>query len=1151
MRNTIRRRQDSAGRLLLLACWFGSLLVLPASAQNQGATSARAGQEISHIQQEPVSLLSTSSPTRPKIRPFAIANGASFTTSHVAPGSIAALFGDNLSTDTVAASSVPLPLSLADTSLFVDGKAVPLWYVSPTQINFQMPHTTGAGTVNIAVKSGGVNSAPVSFAVQGSAPGIFLQGDARAIAQNQADNYSLNDKNHPAAAGSYIALYMTGQGVVDNPVPDGMVTPQSPLSQSILPYSATIGGQDAPIQFLGLTPGNIGLFQANLRVPDLRPGDYPVVVTIGGSVSNAGLISLYGHGSDSAVIQGPGGLSPDSVTAGDPAFQLTVSGANFTPTSSIYWTSGSSTLALQTSYVSDTKLTAMVSSNLIASQGYALITVRDPNGNTSNGVYFRITQPVPALPVIGSVSPSTAIAGGAAFTLVINGSNFVGTSVVSWTAGGTSTQLATTFVSSSQLTVAVPASLSAKAGTVSVTVANPGGSLSGPATFTINPAPAPTITSINPNSATSGEAAFQLTVTGTNYLSASVVQWTSAATPQTLSTTFVGSTQLTAAVPASLAASAGTTSVSVMNPDGTVSSAVSFTIVAGPTVNCSAITFGEAGVIFNSPAMTVSGGIAPYTFSVVGTLPAGLTLNSSTGAISGTPTASGSFGVKVTDSKGVVATGSNCPFTIVAGPSVNCSATNSGTVGVAFNSPAMTVIGGIAPYTFSVVGTLPSGLTLNASTGAITGTPTASGTFGVKVTDSKGVVATHSNCPFTIVPAGIPPQFFGLQVGPTTYANGYPWPTVSFGSMRLWDTQTKWADMNTAQGVFDFSKLDAKLAKLAAEKITDVILTFGGTPAWISSNTTNSNCAYLTQNGPGTCAPPKDLNPDGTGTDQAWKDYITALAKHLNGRIKYFELWNEPTDLYFWTGTIAQLARMAKDASPILKAVDPQAKLATGSPVPSSTWTVQNWMTQFLSAAGVSSVDIIAFHGYVGGTSPEHIVNLINGISQAVTTSGASSLPMWDTEASWGADTDVPDLDLEAAYVGRFHLIQAGMGVDRFYWYRWDSATRGTLWDPATGIRKAGIAYQQSYNWLVGATMSGPCTSAGTVWTCAITRPGGFRALAVWDAGGTCSSGSCTTSNYTPNSAYIRYRTLDGNSVAITPGAAIKIGAKPVLLQNQ
>ena len=180
-----------------------------------------------------------------------------------------------------------------------------------------------------------------------------------------------------------------------------------------------------------------------------------------------------------------------------------------------------------------------------------------------------------------------------------------------------------------------------------------------------------------------------------------------------------------------------------------------FTIYPALALTCpaSGASTGEVGVAFNSPAMTVTGGVSPYTFSVVGTLPAGLTLNTSNGAISGTPTASGTFTIQVKDASGVVA-GTSCPFTINPALALTCPASgaSTGEVGVAFSSPAMTVTGGVSPYTFSVIGTLPAGLTLNTSNGAISGTPTASGTFTIQVKDANGVVAA-TTCPFTIYPA--------------------------------------------------------------------------------------------------------------------------------------------------------------------------------------------------------------------------------------------------------------------------------------------------------------------------------------------------------------------------------------------------------------
>ena len=198
---------------------------------------------------------------------------------------------------------------------------------------------------------------------------------------------------------------------------------------------------------------------------------------------------------------------------------------------------------------------------------------------------------------------------------------------------------------------------------------------------------------------------------------------------------------------------AGTFTIQVKDSTGAVATTMCpFTIVPPPTLTCPTVSSGEVSVALNSPAMTVSGGTSPYTFSVAngGTLPSGLTLNPTTGAISGTPSAPGNFTLQVKDANGVAAT-AMCPFTIVAGPVLTCPVNNTFTMGVAVNSPAMAVSGGTPSYTFSVAGTLPSGLIFSAATGAITGTPTVNGTFTVQVKDANGVAAA-TTCPFTVGP---------------------------------------------------------------------------------------------------------------------------------------------------------------------------------------------------------------------------------------------------------------------------------------------------------------------------------------------------------------------------------------------------------------
>ncbi|MGO8794863.1 MAG: FG-GAP-like repeat-containing protein [Candidatus Sulfotelmatobacter sp.] len=184
-----------------------------------------------------------------------------------------------------------------------------------------------------------------------------------------------------------------------------------------------------------------------------------------------------------------------------------------------------------------------------------------------------LTGGVNPKPTVSSLSPGTATAGGSGFTLTVTGTNFISTSVVDW-AGS---PLATTYVSATEITAAVPAADIAKAGTYKVTVTNPapGGGISASFNFTVDN-PAPTLTKISPSSATHGGPAFTLTVTGTGYVSASVIKWKTAKLP----TTYINSTTLTATVPSSDIKAAGTADVTVFNamPGGGTSAPLTFTI---------------------------------------------------------------------------------------------------------------------------------------------------------------------------------------------------------------------------------------------------------------------------------------------------------------------------------------------------------------------------------------------------------------------------------------------------------------------------------------------------------------------------------------------------------------------------------------------
>ena len=298
------------------------------------------------------------------------------------------------------------------------------------------------------------------------------------------------------------------------------------------------------------------------------PGTDEVTVSDNGATSNAATFSVAAN----PVISS---LSPGSSTAGGSDFTLTVNGSGFVSGAVVQWNGA----ALATSFVSSSQLTATVTASMIASGGAATVTVAE-DGVTSNAATFTI------LPAITSLSPNTAMAGQAGFTLTVNGTGFVSGAVVQWN----STALTTTFVNATQLTAPVAASLVASAGSATVTVTESGVTSAG-ATFTI--AAGPAIASLSPSTATAGQAGFTLTVDGTGFVSGAVVQWNSTA----LTTTFVSASQLTATVPTSLLASAGSATVTVTE-NGVTSNGAAFTIYARPTItslNPNYATAGQAG----------------------------------------------------------------------------------------------------------------------------------------------------------------------------------------------------------------------------------------------------------------------------------------------------------------------------------------------------------------------------------------------------------------------------------------------------------------------------------------------------------------------------------------------------------------------------
>jgi uncharacterized protein (TIGR03437 family) len=221
-----------------------------------------------------------------------IVNGASFT-APVSPGSIISIFGANLAPSTTSAGDPPLPTNLGGVFVEVNGTRVPLYFVTPGQINAQLPYDVVAGAATAVVVTANGRSVPASFTVAPAAPGIFVYpGAERAIALNQ-DN-GINSPENPESRGRVIVCYVTGWGAVDPAVPAGQSAPLDTLSYATASVSASIGGVPAQVLFAGLAPGYVGAGQINVLVPNEAAAGaaIAIVIGVGGQMSKPATISI-------------------------------------------------------------------------------------------------------------------------------------------------------------------------------------------------------------------------------------------------------------------------------------------------------------------------------------------------------------------------------------------------------------------------------------------------------------------------------------------------------------------------------------------------------------------------------------------------------------------------------------------------------------------------------------------------------------------------------------------------------------------------------------------------------------------------------------------------------------------------------------------
>lgn len=209
--------------------------------------------------------------------------------SPVAPGGLVSIFGNQLNPTNLATSQVPLPTALANSCLTVNGQPMPLVFVSPSQINAEMPsQAVGAVTMNVYTPGG--ESDNFNITVLPNAPAVFLSGVAGpqtnlpVIVRNQ--NNTLVTDSNPIHRGDSLTIYLTGLGETTPVVGNGLPAPVSPLAVAVTPPTVQLGGVTLPLSYAGLSPGQVGVGQINVTVP----GNVPLGLNTGLTITQGGTV---------------------------------------------------------------------------------------------------------------------------------------------------------------------------------------------------------------------------------------------------------------------------------------------------------------------------------------------------------------------------------------------------------------------------------------------------------------------------------------------------------------------------------------------------------------------------------------------------------------------------------------------------------------------------------------------------------------------------------------------------------------------------------------------------------------------------------------------------------------------------------------------
>jgi hypothetical protein len=388
-------------------------------------------------------------------------------------------------------------------------------------------------------------------------------------------------------------------------------------------------------------------------------------------------------------------------------------------------------------------------------------------------------------------------------------------------------------------------------------------------------------------------------------------------------------------------------------------------------------------------------------------------------------------------------------------------------------------------------------------------------------------------------------SFFGMHV--RYGASKMHWPDVRFHSWRVISPGTAWFGLQPKKEEWNFVELDRAI-KVAEQHGTEVLLTLGQTPAWAAARPHE-----VVPNGAGASSEPAQI--------EDWERYIRTVARRYKGRIKHYELWNEPrfreVDPYRavpgFTGYATQLVELGRVAKRVLAEEDPAATLISPA-LDGSLQRVEQWFR----SGGASVASVLAHHFYV--RPPERMVALYRKLKAIGQRYGVADMPIWNTESGYyvhnpekpvvpvrpGSDdvfAKVLTPDELAAYLVRAHVLMAAAGLDRFYWYSWDIQDMGLTRSFGKTPMIGSVAYRTLLGWLRGTTVDRCVTQNDKLWTCDLRREGKV-AYVVWNVD------DDAIFNIPGYMSVGEIETIDGKTAPVHD-RAIHVGITPLLLKSK